>query len=990
MMERSAPRHPLEISIGSDGVVRGVLLSAAGRPAPERVAVLLDGTMQGMADLQSAEHGPTWFHFVLPRRRIFRTFDAIALPDGESLIGLPRDLDDAYGLSVGPIAQDGLVLAGSFAAAAFLAPEIGVEWLQDGEVVAQAIAFAGHAPPVWEFRAPLLRLPRPRETWHPRPRIGGLLLAGPSLPVSAAAAGFAGFLDRASPESVEGWAVDLRHPERRVKLDILVDATVVGTVAADLPRPDIRQAGYGDGNCGFTLQLPSHPDPQARRQVSVRLSGIRTELAGSPLVIDPAPGLAGCFDTVHGMCAHGWALDRGAPESPVLVELVGPGNQVIGAGLADHFRGDLLEADLKAGMCAFMIDISAHFDRLVGQEIVARVAATGQILPGSPHRLSMNENLRRFQRRRQALKPGVLPRLRRALNHRAGADGISFIMPVHDTPRLWLIEALESVRTQFCDAWELICVDDGSTEPHVAEILAGYAARDGRVRVLSSARNIGIAAAVNFGIRAARYGHVAFVDHDDRLEPDAAWQLIRAARLSGADLLYSDEALTTENADAITELRLRCAFSHDYYLSHPFFVHLICVRTELARRVGGWDEGMPISADVDFVLRVIEASAKIAHVPAVLYRWRTHGGSAGHARQDAVMTATTGALQRHLDRLGTGARASPGAWFNQFRIDWPAADGRILIVIPTKNKADLLRVAVESIERTSDPLHYRLVIIDHESDEADARALLADLSRRHCVMAYAGEFNFSRMNNRAVAEHGGDARFLLFLNNDVEALQDGWLDRLRRLANRRDVGAVGPLLMYANRTVQHAGVILGFCETADHALKFQRVFLNDQGRRNLGYNCALTSVRDYAAVTGACLMLRREVFDQVGGFDEAFGIGFNDTDLCLRIRAAGLRVLYDGATMLYHYESATRSETQQVLHPADTQRMLDRWGPVLRAGDEFYHPNLSLKTQDHVPREDAGCRIMLPPRATRLDLAGLAETAPPARTRARRSGAGRR
>jgi hypothetical protein len=162
--------------------------------------------------------------------------------------------------------------------------------------------------------------------------------------------------------------------------------------------------------------------------------------------------------------------------------------------------------------------------------------------------------------------------------------------------------------------------------------------------------------------------------------------------------------------------------------------------------------------------------------------------------------------------------------------------------------------------------------------------------------------------------------------------------------------------------VQHAGVVLGFNNSADHALRLQEVFLDEGGRRNLGYNCSLVSVRDFSAVTAACVMMRRDVFDQVKGFDESFGIGFNDTDLCLRIGAAGYKILYDGYTILYHYESATRSQTKQVFHPADTKRMVKRWGKTLAAGDPFYNPNLSLRTQDHVPREDPDCRITYAPR----------------------------
>ena len=972
-MKRPAAARALRLAILPSGIVEGVL-HGPHRTATGRVAVVLDGTVHGTPALEPGPRGTLRFSFALPRDFIHQELDVLALPGGESLLGLPEPLGDTYAFSMTEAGSDGTHLTGEFAAAPFMAAEIGVEWLTGTVLAAQAVAVrdAGAADPVWRFRLPVHALLRPNETLTVQPRIGGLLLPGPLLMLTPEKLGFIGCLDVASPHHVEGWAIDLRRPGRPVQVDVVVNARRVATVSAGESRPDISDLGLGSGRCGFSATLPPHPDPSARRRIAVRLAGQRTELAGSPVHLDPVPGLIGSFDTLHGMAAHGWALDRSQPSVPVLVEVVGPGGEVLGSAAAAQFRGDLLDAGLNAGLCAFKIDLAAHFERLMDAEIHVRVAGTYQILPGSPRRIAANANIRRFLRRRADLPAGVLPRLRRMLNHRAGASGISFIMPVYETPRAWLIEALESVRAQFCDAWELICVDDGSIAPHVGEILAGYAARDRRIRVLRSPQNVGIARAVNFALRAARYDYVAFVDHDDRLEPDAAWQLIRAARLTGADLLYSDEAQTAENADAITELRLRPAFSHDYYLSHPYFVHIVCARTTTARAIGGWDETMAISADVDFVLRMIEASATVAHVPAVLYRWRTHGGSTGHAKQDRVMEATTSAIQRHLDRLHTGATVIPGVWFNQFRVDWPEAPGRVLIVIPTKNKGELLRTAVDSVERTSKAQDYRLVVIDHASDDPASQAYLAELGLRHTVMPYQGPFNFSAMNNAAVAAHGDDAEYVLFLNNDVEATQDGWLDRMRRLAARRDVGAVGALLMYADRTVQHAGVVLGFNDSADHALKFQDVFLDRQGRRNLGYNCALTSVRDYSAVTAACLMLRRRVFDAVGGFDPRFGIGFNDTDLCLRIRAAKLRVLYDGATILYHYESATRSQTQQVFHPEDTQRMIATWGALLREGDPFYNPNLSLKTQDHVPREEAGCRVVHRPRSTRLDLGLLA------------------
>ena len=864
----------------------------------------------------------------------------------------------------------GLVVEGGFEGAAWLADVIGVELLDGGVLAGQGVAQRLAGSDAWRYRVPLANLAAPGRELSLSLRLGGMIAHLAPLRVAANALGLVGCVDVVTPTRVEGWALSLTAAQTSLALDVLIDGDVVGTVLPDGKRTDISmQNGEAGGTrCGFGFDLPSPVDGRAAKRISVCIAGTGTGLTGSPAVIDPMPALMGRFDTLHGMSAHGWALDRSKPGQKMSVEVIGPDGAILASGPATHFRGDLLGAGLADGLCAFKVDISAHYERLIGQEISVRFAGTNVVVAGSPIRIMPNGNQQRFLRRRDVLlnKPGLLPRLRRALSHRAGDTGISIIMPVFNTPRTWLSEALESVRHQFCDAWELICIDDGSTAPHVRKLIESYAKNDRRVRLLSSPQNVGVTKATNFGLRAAQYPYVTFLDHDDYLEPDAVWQLIRTAQQTNADLIYGDEALTDEHLQGILEFRLRPAFSHDYYLSHPYFVHPICVRTELARRIGGWDESLEISADVDFVLRVLEQARQVAHVPAVLYRWRTHESSAGHARQAQVMAATSGALQRHLDRLGRGGRVSDGPWFNQFRVDWPSDDGLILIVMPTKNGRAFLQTAVESIERTAAGAAYRLVVIDHESDEPDTQDYLRAIAERHVVMPYAGEFNFSRMNNQAVARYGVDADYVLFLNNDIEATQDGWLDRLRSLAHRKEVGAVGALLMYVDKRVQHAGVVVGFNNSADHALRLQDVFLDATGRRNLGYNCALTSVRDYSAVTAACLMMRIGVFRDIGGFEEKFGIGFNDTDLCLRTGKAGYKILYDGYTILYHYESATRAQTKQVFHAADTRRMTRRWSQLLKAGDPYYNPNLSLKTQDHVPREDPGCRIVYKPRVVTL------------------------
>jgi GT2 family glycosyltransferase len=938
-------------------------------PDPASMLVLmLDGSFAGMLAPSPDRAGALFLDIALPRHQLAGRADLLDPRSGRSVLPAPLDVFGQYGCALHQVLTAAGEVSGSVSLASWFGSAVMVELAHERGVLAQVLALraaneAGRDAYTFTLRLPTL-VPV-NGTLRLQLRVGGRPAA--VIELSPADMGYAGYLDGAA-ERVQGWVVSLGRERRRTSVDIWINGAVVATVPANALRNDVRAIGIETGRCGFSYALPKGFDDSKGYLLAATLAGTGVHLCGSPLQVPPNMQLEGYFDSCHGTSAHGWAFDRRRPKAPVLVEAVLADGRVLGQAEARLFRGDLLDAGLRDGLCAFKIDLGSQFMDLLGQQILVRVAGTTQYLQGSPRTVELNPNLVRFARRQGEVAANVLPRLKRRLNHAAGELGVSIVMPMYNTPRDMLMEAIASVHAGWCDRWELICVNDCSTEPHVAQTLHYAASRDARIRVLSAPLNGGIAAATNYGIRAARYPYVAFMDHDDCIEPDAVWQLIRAARQTGADLLYSDEATTDESIAGIADVKCRPAFSYDYYLSHPYFVHLVCVRTSIAREVGGWDQSMTISADVDFVLRVLERSQSVAHVPAVLYRWRTHGGSAGHASQGRVMEATRGALQRHLDRCGTGAVASDGVAFNQFSIAWPAAPGRVLIVIPTKNKADLLRTAIGSIERTAAGADYRIVVIDHQSTEPATKRYLAALARTHAVMPYEGKFNYSRMNNMAVRAHGEGAEFVLFLNNDVEALHDGWLDRMRRLAARKDVGCVGALLLYADRRVQHAGVILGFNGSADHAFKFNDAYLNDEGRRNLGYNCSLTSVRDFSAVTAACMMMRREVFEAMGGFDEDFAIGFNDTDLCLRLRERGLKVLYDGGAVLFHHESATRSDTKQVMHPEDTNRLLTRWSGILDAGDPFYSPLLSEKIQDHVLREDTGCRVVHAPRVTRINL----------------------
>src|SRR6266851_1269269 len=280
------------------------------------------------------------------------------------------------------------------------------------------------------------------------------------------------------------------------------------------------------------------------------------------------------------------------------------------------------------------------------------------------------------------------------------------------TPRLiGCREAIASVIAQWCSHWELICVNNGSTQACIEEILNEYIRSESRIKVVTLAKNAGIAGGVNAGMNASSGELIAWMDHDDYLEPDAVYKFLQAYRATNADLLYCDELITDQNLDCIRYVAARPAYSWDYYLAHPYFVHMVCVTRSLLNKVKGWNESMPVSGDVDFILRCQEHAKLVAHIPSVLYRWRTHSGSAGHQMKDFVTSATLAALNRHLARTTPGAVATAGLGFNFYRIHFPDDHGKVLVVIPIKNEGQLLKLCLESIFATTQSAEVDIVVL---------------------------------------------------------------------------------------------------------------------------------------------------------------------------------------------------------------------------------------------------------------------------------------
>jgi GT2 family glycosyltransferase len=429
------------------------------------------------------------------------------------------------------------------------------------------------------------------------------------------------------------------------------------------------------------------------------------------------------------------------------------------------------------------------------------------------------------------------------------------------------------------------------------------------------------------------------------LERDALWHLLRAAANPEPAAFLWDHARPLPGG--ATDIACHPAPSPDGLRSNPHPGTAFAVRTALAK---------PTADPADLLLTLAE-SHPIAHIPRILHRSPEPPRPPGEAELRA--------LRRHLARIAPQATAerTPTGLVTH----WPQPQGRTLAVIPTRNQAALLRTCLESLLRTREATPLDIVVIDHDSDEPEARAYLRAIAGLVTVMPYTGPFHFARMNNQAVSRHGAGAETLLFLNNDTEALHPGWLARMRSLAARADVGAVGALLLYPDRRIQHAGVVLGFDGSATHAHALRHAQAPDGTPRP---ECA--ALREVTAVTAACMMLRAEAFREAGGFDESLPVGFNDTDLCLRLRARGYRILQDGQTILLHHESRTRKPAGQWLHAADTALFQSRWAQAIRQGDPFYNPNLRLEALVHELRPDC-----LPGGPPRLSIPGLSRPAAP-------------
>jgi GT2 family glycosyltransferase len=523
----------------------------------------------------------------------------------------------------------------------------------------------------------------------------------------------------------------------------------------------------------------------------------------------------------------------------------------------------------------------------------------------------------------------------------------SILMPVYNVEAEWLEKAIASVCAQIYPDWELCIADDASTLPHIRKILTTYRDRDpDRIKVIFRSENGHIAAASNSALELATGDYIALLDHDDELTIDA---LLEVARLiqqhPEADLIYSDEDKITP-AGKHFEPFFKPDWSPEYLYACMYLGHLGVYRTQIVREIGGFRVGYDGSQDYDLALRFTEQTRQIFHLPKVLYHWRTIPASAAGA-PTAKPWAYAAARKALTDRLQHSAY--PG-WveetphFGIYRVRRQIIGQPLIsIVIPSAGKTIatpngpqcLLEVCLRSILDRSTYRNFEIILVDGFDIPAavleQLKTLFAEFNQPLFQLVRCSEpFNFSQRVNRGVATAIGQV--LLLLNDDIEVITPGWLESMLELAQQREIGAVGAKLFYPDGRIQHVGVLI-LAGSPIHA------FHGDEGDRS-GYYGSSDLIRNYLAVTGACLMLRREVFDQLGGLDEALPLSFNDVDLCLKAHQAGYRNVFTPYAQLTHYESVTRAKD---LQPGEWTMIRDRWRGYLAKlkGDPYYNPNLS-------------------------------------------------
>ena len=520
---------------------------------------------------------------------------------------------------------------------------------------------------------------------------------------------------------------------------------------------------------------------------------------------------------------------------------------------------------------------------------------------------------------------------------------ISIAVPAYQTPVEFLRQMIESLIVQTYSNWELCIVNASPDNEEMQKVLAEYSAGDSRVRFCNLKENLGIAENTNRAFAMTKGEFVGLLDHDDLLAPNALYEIVKILQdHPQADALYTDEDKVTTELDEHFQPHLKPDFNLDLLRSNNYICHFFVVQKSIVEKAGGFRKEFDGAQDYDFIFRCTENAGEVLHVPEILYHWRTHKASTADNPASKMYAFEAGkrAIEAHLERTGTKGEVSHTQDLGFYRVKYPVQGKPLVsVIIPNKDEKETLQTCLEMLEKNTGYQNFEIIIVENNSTTDEIFRYYKELSgnRKIHLLRWGKEFNYSAINNFAVAHAKGE--YLLFLNNDVKSINPDWLEEMLGVCQRPEVGGVGAKLIYPDNTIQHAGCVIGMGGIAGH------MFVDMPADRT-GYLHKASLLQDMSAVTAACLLMKKEVFEQAGGFTEELAVAFNDVDLCLKVRKNGYLIVYDPYVKLYHMESKTRgaedSKEKVRRFQTEIEYMRCHWIDILKNGDPCYNKNLSL------------------------------------------------
>lgn len=532
-----------------------------------------------------------------------------------------------------------------------------------------------------------------------------------------------------------------------------------------------------------------------------------------------------------------------------------------------------------------------------------------------------------------------------AQKHETFPQNIKFsvLVPVYNTPEKYLRKMIESVEAQTYANWEL-CIADGSDSEHsyVGDICREYASRDSRILYQKLEANLGISGNTNVCIDMASGDYISLFDHDDILHPAALYANMKAICEKDADFIYTDENTFHNTPRDAFNPHFKPDYAPDTLRANNYICHFLTVKKSLLDSVGGFRPECDGSQDYDMVLRLTEKARKIVHIPQILYYWRAHKGSVADSvgAKPYVIEAAKRAIRDHLESVGLKGEAQDGVVPSMYRLKYDL-EGNPFVSVIVQSSGDLqkLKACLDSVYEKTSYKNYEVIIIEKEDNlqtqldySNEIHNKLTDLKAVCCDEMH----NRSKRNNLAVARASGE--HIVFLEESAEVITADWIQEMLMYSQRKDVGAVGAKLYYSDGTIQHAGIGVGLLGLAGY-------YHRGDGRKSKGYMGRLTYAQNFSAVSGACLMMRRAVWDEIGGMDEAFESMLGYVDMCMRIRKVGYLVVWTPFAELYNH-IAKKADSLATLSGTDSQLFKERWERELAAGDPYYNPNLTLKKED--------------------------------------------